>query len=204
FYCPILAALFAMITFYATRFLLRHVKIPVLYRDMWVRLLLIVSGVYSSYFLGANNIPAIAGPYLALDTIYPAVVVLLIGIAIALGAWMADRKVIETVSYRLFPLSPVEALVVVLSCGWTLYCFSGEGLYGLLESVHLPRFPLVPIPTSGVLVGSIIGVGLVKGHSGIEWNSLIKIIISWVFVPVASGLICWLILTMLTKGGAIL
>ena len=204
FYSPVFAALVAGLCFYMTRYILQRIHIPLLYRDLWVRLLLIVSGIYSAYFLGANNMPAIAGPYLGVDAYSPLFVVLGVGIAIAVGALMADRRVIETVSSGLFPLSPLEGLVVVFSSGVVLYCFSGSGLERLLNFISLPTFPLVPIPSSSVLVGSIVGVGLAKGKSGIQWMALLKVILSWVIVPVISGLICWLILAILIRGGTIL
>ena len=203
FYCPIVAALLAMLGFYGTRALLKKVRIPLLYRDSVVRALLIISGIYSAYFLGANNMPAIAGPYLSVANLNPFVVVVGVGLAIALGALMADKRVIETVSSGLYPLSPMEALVVVLTCGLTLYCFSGVGLEALLMYCHLPTFPLVPIPTSSVLVGSIVGIGLAKGHAGIHWSSLVKVVTSWVLIPVVSGLICWMILAILIEGGIV-
>ena len=204
FYCPVVAAVFAMLGFYAAKALLQYVKIPILYRDMWLRILLILSGVYSAYFLGANNMPAIAGPYLAVENVSAFYIILFFGFVIAVGALMADKRVIAMVSSGLYPLSPVEALVVVWACGLTLYCFSGNGLWSLLLWLHLPAFPLVPIPTSSVLVGSIIGVGFVKGSAGIRWHSFSKVIASWFVVPIISGLICWGILTILTKGGTIL
>ena len=200
FYCPIIGALFAILGFYCTRFFLKHVKIPLLYRDLWIRILLVISGIYSAYFLGANNMPAIAGPYLNIEQINPIFITLIIGISIAIGALMADKKVIETVSSGLFPLSPLEALVVVLSCGLTLYCFSASTLETLLLKIHLPSFPLVPIPTSSVLVGSIMGIGLAKGHAGIRWHALFKIIASWILVPIISALICCFILAILVYG----
>lgn len=202
FYSPIIATLFAIFGFYGMRFLLEAVKIPLLYRDAWVRLLLILIGAYSAYFLGANNIPAIAGPYLQVGELNSFWVITSVGVSIALGALMADKRVISTVSSGLYPLAPVEALVVVLACGLTLYCFSGTGLQTLLLRFDLPVFPLVPIPTSSVLVGSILGVGLAKGHAGIRWDSFSKIIASWIFIPIISGLICWGILSILIKGSA--
>ena len=108
---------------------------------------------------------------------------------------------IQTVSHGLFPLSPLEALVVVFSCGLTLYCFSSVGLQNLLQSIHCPSFPLVPISSSGVLVGAIMGVGFVKGHAGFHWGGICKMVASWLVIPVASGLICWSILAILSKGG---
>ena len=200
FYCPLIGALLAIAGFYSTRCLLKHIKIPLLYRDIWVRLFLILSGLYSAYFLGANNIPAIASPYLNIARIPSLFIILLVVLSVACGALMADRKVITTVSKGLYPLSPVEALVVVLSCGLTLQCFSGNGLENLLLKLHLPTFPLVPVPAANVLVGSIMGVGLAKGHAGFHWRSLGKVIAAWILVPVFSGLICYLILAILIHG----
>lgn len=204
FYCPIVAALLSAIGFFGTHFLLQYVKIPLLYRDGIIRTLLTICGVYLAYFLGANNMPAIAGPYLSVDALNPHIVIVGVGLAIALGALMADRRVIETISSGLYPLSPIEALVVVLTCGVTLYCFSGVGLQNILMEYHLPTFPLVPIPTSSVLVGSIVGIGVAKGHSGIHWSTLTKVVMSWILIPIVSGLICWIILAILNKGGLVL
>ena len=204
FYAPLIAAACASVCFYAAHALFNHIKIPLLYRDCWVRILLICTGIYASYFMGANNMPALAGAYLSADKLTPWVIILAIGVSIAVGALMADKKVISTVSSGLFLLSPVEALVVVLSCGLTLYCFSGSGLQGFLQACNLPSFPLVPIPTTNVLIGSIIGVGCAKKCSAIQWHALSKILISWIIVPVISGLICWLVLAILIKGGQVL
>lgn len=204
FYCPIVAALLAVVGFYGARFLLKHIQIPLLYRDSLVRIMLILSGVYTSYFLGANNIPAIAGPYLNVNGLNVFAVMMLVSVFVALGMMMADRRVILTVSSGLYPLSPMEALVVVLACGVTLYCFSGTGLQHLLMYLHCPSFPLVPVPTSGILVGSILGVGLVKGHAGIKWGSFCKVVSSWILIPVISGLICYAILFIFMEKGIVL
>jgi len=204
FYCPVVAAAFAILGFYATRMLLKYVKISLLFRDMWVRCLLILSGIYSAYFLGANNIPAIAGPYLSASLLNAEWIVLLVGLAVVIGVLMADKRVIFMVSSGLYRLSPIEALVVVFASGLTLYCFSSRALETLLLYFNLPAFPLVPVPTSSVLIGSIMGVGFAKGAAGIRWSAVTKIIFSWVLVPIISGLICWGILAILTEGGTVL
>jgi len=148
--------------------------------------------------------PAIAGPYLSVNNLAPLMVILSIGIAICIGIFMADKKVISMVSSGLFPLSSLEALVVVFSCGLALCCFSSRWLCDLLISCGLPSFPLVPIPTTNILVGSIVGVGCTKKCSGVQWRSLIKIVVSWFWVPLISGLICWFVLAMLNEGGIVL
>ena len=194
FYAPVLAAILAGLIFYGTQKALTHFKLSIFYRDLWIRFGLIASGIYSAYFLGANNISAIAGPYLSVEGIPAHYMILSIGIAIALGALSADKKVISTVSTGLFPLSALEAFIVVLSCGVILYCFSSATLQQLLLACHLPTLPLIPIPTTNVLIGCIVGVGATRGCFGIQWSTLGKMILSWFLIPMISGLICWSIL----------
>ena len=201
FYGPALAAFLTILGFYAARLFLKHVPIPLLYRDFWIRILLILGGAYTSYFLGANNIPAIIGPYLNVTGIDLFWTVYLVTIAVVIGVFMADKRVISTVSSGLYPLSPMEALVVVMSCGLSMSCFSSVNLANFLTSLHLPTFPLVPVPTASILVGSIMGIGLAKGHASIKWSAFMKIVASWVVIPIISGLICYTILTILNCGG---
>lgn len=203
FYGPIMACVIAIVCFMVARWGLKTIHIPILYQDMWIRLLLILCGTFAAYFLGANNMSVIVGIFAHVPQINQEYVLGLCGLCVALGAWMADKKVITNISRGLYPLSPMEALVVVFACGVTLYCFSGTGLQTLLNSLNLPSVPLVPLPTSGVLIGTITGVGLAKGHKAIKWESLGKVALSWIFVPILSGLICWSLLAILIEGGQI-
>ncbi len=201
FYGPALATLLTILGFYTARFFLKHIHIPLLYRDFWIRILLILSGAYTSYFLGANNIAAIVGPYLNVSQIDPFLMVWLVSISVIIGVFMADKRVITTVSSGLYPLSPIEALVTIISCGLAMSCFSSINLSHFLTHLGLPTFPLVPVPTASLLIGSILGIGLAKGRASIKWEAFGKIVISWLLFPVISGLICYVILGMLTIGG---
>lgn len=197
---PIIALVLTFILFKCVRFVFYKISIPLLYRDMWVRILLIFAGICSAYALGANNISTLVGPYKEVGVFPPYFLICVIGLSVAIGAQMADKRVIETVSTGLFPLSPLEALVVILSGALTLLCFSSVTLANLLAQIHIPTI-LVPIPTSCILVGSIVGISCAKGGRGIQFSSLSKLLASWFIIPLFSGLICFTFMGILKTWG---
>ena len=156
---------------------------------------LLFMGMMASYTLGANNIGTITGPYLEVfKALNPAVITFCVCLAIGIGCFMADKKVIATVGQKLFPLSPMEALIVMIGTTVSMFCFSMQSLRLFLTALHLPTFPLVPIPVSSVMIGSICGIALTKGGYGLRFPVLGHIILSWFLVPIASAGFCYLFL----------
>ncbi|MDO9230123.1 MAG: DUF3426 domain-containing protein [Syntrophales bacterium] len=53
---------------------------------------------------------------------------------------------------------------------------------------HQPflAFPLVPVSSSQAIMGSVIGIGLIKGGRGIRWRVLGEISMAWVATPIAA------------------
>ena len=119
---------------------------------------------------------------------------LLGGIAIAIGIFTYSRRVMITIGNDLFRLSPVAAWVVVMSHSIVLFVFASEGLATLLSRVGLPHVPLVPVSSSQAIVGAVIGIGLLKGGSGIRWRVLGKIGLGWVVTPLCAGILCLILL----------
>jgi PiT family inorganic phosphate transporter len=60
-----------------------------------------------------------------------------------------------------------------------------------LASNGLPTIPLVPVSSSQAVVGAVIGIGLIKGGSGIRWRVAANIASAWVTSPFISGTICF-------------
>ena len=60
-------------------------------------------------------------------------------------------------------LTPESALIVVLSQALVLFVFSSKELSHLLINIGLPPIPLVPVSSTQVVIGAIVGIGLVKG-----------------------------------------
>ena len=170
--------------------------ISLIKRDLILRISLVTAGVLASYALGANNIGTLTGPFLSVfQTFSPIGITAATCGVIGLGCLMADKKVIETVGRKLFPLSPTEGLVVMLGTAFSMIFFSMETIRNILIFCHLPTFPLVPIPISNVMIGSIIGISWAKGGCGLRYAVLGRILISWFVVPVVAGGLSFLLLT---------
>ncbi|MBM3573168.1 MAG: inorganic phosphate transporter, partial [Alphaproteobacteria bacterium] len=97
-----------------------------------------------------------------------------------------------TVGAGLFTLSPIAAWVVVMAHSIVLFMFASQGLKNLLEGVGLPAIPLVPISSSEVVVGAVIGVALMKGAHNIRWKVLGRICVGWILTPIIAGLACFI------------
>lgn len=200
FYIPILAGVIGFLFFKGVKVYLRIHPIGILYRDQYVRFSLIVAGCFAAYAVGANNIAGIAGPFVDSDIMPSVFLMFLVAVSVSLGFFQADRRVIQTISRDLFPLSPIEALIAVFTGAFILFLFSSEQISSFLEGLSLPSFPLVPVPLSNVVVGSIVGISFAKGGYGLKTQILGVIVLSWILAPLLSGLICYGVLTILGGG----
>ena len=201
---PVLAALFAVALFFVTVRVIRTLKLHLLYLDAYTRLGLILAGAFGAYSLGASNIANVVGVFLNaspfvefrlfdLFTVTAAQQLFLLGgIAIAVGVYTYSGKVVHTVGRGLYTLSPVSAWVVVMAHSLVLFLFASEGLERLLAYLGLPTIPLVPISSSEVIVGAVLGVALVKGRHNIRWRTLGRIGVGWAMTPAIAGVGCFI------------
>ncbi len=190
-YTPLMGCFLSFFGFKLFRYLLHRFPIRLLLRDKLIRIGLLSVGAFSAYAFGANNIGSVIGPMIPLNILPPDELFYGAGLFISLGFFFADRRVIETVSTGVFKLSPTEALIAVLMSAVTLICFSSVTLERFLVMCHLPTFPLVPVPLSGVLIGGVFGIALSKGPSGLKWKKAGMVILSWFMAPMGSGIVCY-------------
>jgi len=187
--------------FFAFRGVLDKINVHLLSMDSYTRIGLILVGAFGAYSLGANNIANVMGVFVPVVPFEPinvygfftlnsAQILFFIGsLAIGLGIFTYSYKVMDTVGGGLLKLSPVAALIVVLSESLVLFLFSSEGLEAWLISHGLPSIPLVPVSSSQAVVGAIIGIGLAKGGRGIRFSVLGEIAAGWVSTPIAAGIL---------------
>ena len=202
---PILGAVFAAILYFIFKKLLENLKFHILYRDLTIRWGLIIVGGFGAYSLGANNIANVMGVFTT-SVHFPAIDLGFIhlsstqqlfgigGIAIAIGIITYSKRVMETVGNTLMPLTSEAAIVVVLSQALVLFLFSSQSLSNFLHSIGLPAIPLVPVSSSQVVIGSIIGIGMLKGGKQIKYKVLGSISIGWVATPIIAGLMSFFLL----------
>ncbi|RLD70624.1 MAG: inorganic phosphate transporter [Bacteroidetes bacterium] len=202
---PILGGIFAVLLFLLIKKFTKVTKIHLLYRDSYIRYGLLAVGAFGAYSLGANNIANVMGVFVSaidLPTINLGIIeltgaeqlFLLGGVAIAIGIITYSKHVMETVGNTLMPLTPEAAIVVVLSQAIVLFIFSSQGLSNAFQSIGLPPIPLVPVSSSQVVIGSIIGIGLYKGGKEIKYNILGSISLGWIATPLVAGVIAFFML----------
>ncbi|RLD84685.1 MAG: inorganic phosphate transporter [Bacteroidetes bacterium] len=199
---PILGAIFAVILYQLFKFILKRRKPHLLKLDAFLRFALLVVGAFGSYSLGANNIANVMGIFVSaapttdLDFVLFTLsgiqqLFLIGGIAIAIGIFTYSKRIMKRVGNSIVQLSSEAALVVVLSHSIVLFIFSSQALSDFVASIGLPAIPLVPVSSSQVIVGSIIGIGLLKGGRGIKFGVLGQISIGWVTTPILAGLLAF-------------
>lgn len=154
-------------------------------RNRLISALIIVSGSYGAYALGANNVVVTTAMYyhagmfgeIGLDQ-SKLIAAALGGLAISIGALTYSRNVMETVGKKITVLDPLAALLAVLAHSITLQIFT---------------FLNVPVSSSQAIVGGVIGVGLVKGMKTISTKQLVRIFIGWLATPICSGVVAYLL-----------
>lgn len=197
---PILGMLFSGLLYFLLRKFLKRAKIHVVKLDTYIRISLIVTGAFGAYSLGANNIGNVMGvfmqsaPRISIDfglfMLDGAQLLLLLGgIAIAVGIFTYSQKVMQTVGNGLLSLSPEAAIVVVLSQALVLFVFSSSELSNLLIRIGLPPIPLVPVSSTQVVVGAVLGIGLAKGSNEINIKAFSQIAIGWIATPLLAGVL---------------
>lgn len=203
---PILAAVFSIILFKLFKLFLGKARIHMLELDAYTRAGLILVGAFGAYSLGANNIANVMGvfvpssPFKNLNLVglvyFSGVQQLFLvgGLAIAVGIYTYSYKVMTTVGNEVFKLTPIMALIVVLSESLVLFLFASQSLEHWLIAHNLPPIPLVPISSSQAVIGAVIGIGLAKGGKGINYNILGKIASGWLATPVAAALLSFVLL----------
>ncbi len=139
--------------------------------DRLLRAGLIISASYGAYALGANNVANVTAVFVGAGMINVPTAALVGGVSIAFGILTFSRPVVKTVGSKLVRLDPFSALVVALALAITIHIYTIIG---------------VPVSSSQAIIGSVLGIGLIKGTNTVSMNTLKRILLAWFFTPVAS------------------
>ncbi len=183
----------------------KSARIHLIRFESYIKTGLIIVGAFGAYSLGANNIANVMGVFvpafnlkdldLWIFTLNSSQQLFLLGgLACAAGIMTYSWKVMDTIGSNIMELSSEAALVVVLAQSLVLFIFSSTGLSNLIVRTGLPPIPMVPVSSSQVIVGCIIGIGLYKGARNINFRVLGEIGLGWIITPLASGLLTFFLL----------
>ena len=161
----------AMIVYWIARLILQSQKLNFFELDWLLRWGLILSGIYGSYALGANNVANVTGIYVGAGVLSVEQASLIGGLSIAAGVMTFSRNVMMTVGKGLIPLNGVGAFVAVLSHAIVVHLYAQIG---------------VPVSTSQAIVGAVMGVGVVLQRK-MDLQKLFRILQAWIMTPVVSA-----------------
>jgi PiT family inorganic phosphate transporter len=96
------------------------------------------------------------------------------GIGIVVGLATLGYRVIETIGKKITELTPSRAFAAELAAATTIVLASRLG---------------IPVSTTHILVGSVLGVGLARGIGALDSRVIGRILMSWVLtLPIAAAL----------------
>ncbi|MDN6605367.1 inorganic phosphate transporter, partial [Brevibacterium sp.] len=132
---------------------------------------------------GSNDIANAIGPFAAVldvlktgsissEATVPLAAMLTCGIALIAGLWFIGRKVIATVGTKLTEIHPASGFAAELAAAGVVMAASISGL---------------PVSSTHILIGAIIGVGLVNRSA--NWKLMKPIAMAWVItLPAAASI----------------
>lgn len=202
----LLAGIFAAVLFLILKKWLTELKVSIFQVDAYTRIGLIVLGAFGSYALGANNIANVMGVFVPISPFKSLkfgfieftgteLLFLLGSLAIAVGIFTYSKRVMSTVGEKVTKLTPQTALVVILATAIVQFLFASQNLHDFLVKYGLPALPLVPVSSSQLVIGAIVGIGLAgRGRRNINLKILGRIASGWVMTPVIAAIVTFICL----------
>ena len=143
----------------------------------------IISASFQAFSHGANDVANAVGPVAAIVAVVhthnvemavsvPIWLLLIGGVGLAFGIYVWGHRVMETVGHKITSITPTRG-------------FSAE--FGAATTVLLCSRLGMPVSTTHVAVGNIIGVGLARGISAINLDVIKKIFSAWIISLPAAG-----------------
>jgi len=147
-------------------------------------ILMIFTACTMAFAHGSNDVANAIGPVAAVISIaeqgsvvqksgVPIWILIVGGLGIVIGLGTYGRRVIKTVGSHITQLTPVRGFSAEIAAAFTIVMASGTGM---------------PVSTTHTLIGAVLGVGLVKGKSAINFAVVRGIFASWL-VTVPAGAI---------------
>lgn len=145
--------------------------------------LFLSSGLFLGWTLGANDASNVFGSAVGSKMIRFKQAAIIASIFVVLGAVLQGSGGAET----LRELGSVDAV----GGAFTVALAAGVAIFWMTKAA-------LPVSTSQAIVGAIIGWNFFSGHST-DYNSLVKIVITWISGPILGGIFAMLIYLLLKQ-----
>lgn len=147
--------------------------------------LMVITAAAMAFAHGSNDVANAIGPLAAIygviesggligsKSALPVGILLVGGAGIVFGLVTYGHKVIATIGTGITQLTPSRGFAATLAAATTVVIASGTGL---------------PVSTTQVLVGAVLGVGLARGMAALNTRVINKIFLSWLITLPAGAL----------------
>jgi len=200
---PLLCCIFAVVFYHLFNKFFHKRAISLFRLDYFTRAGYIALVAFSAFSLGANNIANVMGMFVDTSPFTPITLFntylisaqtqlfFLGGVSIAVGIMTRSMSNARTVGNAIFKMSPITGFIAVLSSSLVMFLFSSKQLQLLLQAIHLPTLPPIPVSSSQAIIGSIIGIGIIHNVQNIHYRRLGNIAMGVVINPILACLICY-------------
>jgi sulfate permease len=130
--------------------------------------------------IGGNNAAAAMGAAYGAKVRTKLQAVMLIGVFAVLGAVFSGQEVIKTLGSGILPSGTILIKGAIIAVGASAL------------TVFLANILRIPISTSQVSVGSVVGLGFFYGASKLNTSLLGEIVIWWIITPIIAWLLAYL------------
>ena len=199
-----LALAFALLTVTIGIFLLRRLRLPdsdqptaqMQSVELVFGVLMIFTACSMAFAHGSNDVANAIGPLAAINSVIanngafeaesalPVWILLLGGFGIVTGLAMWGHRVIRTIGKNITELTPSRGFAAEIAAATTVVIASGTG---------------IPVSTTHTLVGAVLGVGLARGMSALNFGVVGRIFLSWI-VTLPAGAILSIVFFFIFKG----
>ncbi|KAM4576909.1 sodium-dependent phosphate transporter 1-A [Odontesthes bonariensis] len=171
---------------------------PASQSDMSSYLWLLVVGFIIAFILafsvGANDVANSFGTAVGSGVVTLRQACILATIFETVGSVLLGAKVSETIRQGIIDVKMYNGSEHVLMAG-SISAMSGSAVWQLAAS-----FLKLPISGTHCIVGATIGYSMVaRGHQGVKWMELLRIVASWFLSPVLSGIMSGILFYIVRK-----
>jgi len=151
-------------------------------------------GFYSAINIGANDVANSMATSVASRALTIRKAVIVATICTMLGAVLVGAHVANTIKKGL--VDPLQ-----FSDKPNLFVFGMlAAVLGSALWVNIATYLKLPVSTTHSIIGGVLGFGLISvGFSGIHWNVVLYVVLSWLISPVFGGFIAFCIFTIIKK-----
>lgn len=146
--------------------------------------LVLLIGGYIGWTIGANDAANCVGADVGSGKMTIRQGIFITCVFSYLGAIILGSRVVKTIGKGIVPLDKLDPQIGVY--------IALAACFGAATWVLIATLKGLPVSTSHAIVGAVAGAGLAMGTE-IIWRKLLDIFICWIFTPIGSGIIAYIL-----------